>query len=102
MSSRRASPEDCAAAAEDDADEPKERMSASFPGVRISAAAAAFFGVFFLLLLVLICAARAQPRPVVCGSPYDALTRSALLVRRLDGLATDFGSLGVPWCMTPF
>ncbi|OAY72945.1 hypothetical protein ACMD2_23360 [Ananas comosus] len=106
LSSRRAPPEDCAAAAaaEDDADEPKARRSASFPGARISAAAAAaFFGLFFFLLLVLIFAARgAQPRPVFCGSPYDALTRSALLVRRLDGLASDFGSLGVPWYRTSY
>jgi hypothetical protein len=37
-------------------------------------------------------------RPVTCIPPYDPLARSVHFSRRLEGLASDFGSLGVPWC----
>lgn len=36
--------------------------------------------------------------PVACIPPYDPLARSVHFSQRLEGLASDFGSLGVPWC----
>lgn len=38
-------------------------------------------------------------RSFVCVSSYDPVTRSGFF--GLDGLESDFGSLGVPWCKLP-
>ncbi|GMY34319.1 hypothetical protein FCV25MIE_29561 [Fagus crenata] len=48
----------------------------------------AFIATLFLLLF--------HSRPFVCVSSYDPVSRSGFF--GLDGLASDFGSLGVPWC----
>ncbi len=51
----------------------------------------AFIATLFLLLF--------HSRPFVCVSSYDPVSRSGFF--GLDGLASDFGSLGVPWCKPP-
>ncbi|CAL9071713.1 unnamed protein product [Musa textilis] len=57
--------------------------------------------VIIVILLVLATVAVllfSRRRPVVCVSPYDSAARNALFGADLVGLASDFGSLGVPWC----
>ncbi|RRT71292.1 hypothetical protein BHM03_00041153 [Ensete ventricosum] len=55
--------------------------------------------VILLLLLATFSVLLLSPRrSVLCVSPYDAATRNALVGADLVGLASDFGSLGVPWC----
>ncbi|XP_072969111.1 uncharacterized protein [Typha angustifolia] len=52
-----------------------------------------------LILLILVTSLFLfRSRPIACVSPYDSLYRASFLVGRLEGLASDFGSLGVPWC----
>ncbi|ONK79264.1 uncharacterized protein A4U43_C01F4610 [Asparagus officinalis] len=50
------------------------------------------------VILVLVSVLFSRSRPDLCVSPYEPLHRTSFLRRDLDGLASDFGSLGVPWC----
>lgn len=52
-------------------------------------------GVLFLVLL-LIFSLIYNSRSFVCVSPYNSVSRSGYF--GFDGLESDFGSLGVPWC----
>jgi hypothetical protein len=54
--------------------------------------------VAFLFSLLGLSVLLRYTRPIACISPYDPLARSVHFSRRLEGLASDFGSLGVPWC----
>ncbi|PQQ08698.1 uncharacterized protein Pyn_02466 [Prunus yedoensis var. nudiflora] len=49
-----------------------------------------------LLLLALVLLLIFNSRRFVCVSPYDPVSRSGFF--GFDGLESDFGSLGVPWC----
>lgn len=51
-----------------------------------------------LLLLLVIVFVRHWFGFGACGSPYDPGSRMAMAYGRVDGLASDFGILGVPWC----
>ncbi|KAG1346665.1 UDP-glucose 4-epimerase [Cocos nucifera] len=89
---------------EDGDDESKTRKQASF-AARISKHARLVSGshclvvsLSLLLLLVVACFLFSRSRPVICVSGYDSIARNALFGANLEGLATDFGSLGVPWC----
>ncbi|MQM04139.1 hypothetical protein Taro_036931 [Colocasia esculenta] len=53
--------------------------------------------VSLLLLLLLLGSLLSRSRSFVCVSPYETLPRMALF-GSMEGLASDFGSLGVPWC----
>lgn len=101
LSARRAPP---CPEEEDGDDESKTRKHASF-AARISKHAR--FGsssyclvvsLSVLLLLVVACFLFSRSRPVICVPPYDSIARNALFGANLEGLASDFGSLGVPWC----
>ncbi|KAL6285680.1 hypothetical protein ACE6H2_010070 [Prunus campanulata] len=48
------------------------------------------------LVLLLIFSLIFNSRRFVCVSPYDPVSRSGFF--GFDGLESDFGSLGVPWC----
>ncbi|XP_072963208.1 uncharacterized protein [Typha angustifolia] len=67
---------------------------------RLVASSSRFLAVAFsvLVLLSVLAFFFFRSSPVVCVSPYDSLSRNALFTRNLEGLASDFGSLGVPWC----
>ncbi|KAJ4730864.1 DNA-directed RNA polymerase subunit beta [Rhynchospora pubera] len=54
--------------------------------------------VAFLFSLLALSLLLRFTRPLPCIPPYDPLARSVHFTRRLEGLASDFGSLGVPWC----
>ncbi|ONK69109.1 uncharacterized protein A4U43_C05F19450 [Asparagus officinalis] len=56
--------------------------------------------VSFLLLVVLVLASVvfSRSRSDPCVSRYESLPRASFLSGDLEGLASDFGSLGVPWC----
>ncbi|XP_010917582.1 uncharacterized protein [Elaeis guineensis] len=89
---------------EDGDDESKIRKHASFAS-RISKNARLGSGshclvvsLSLLLLLVVACFLFSRSRPVICVSAHDSIARNALFGANLEGLATDFGSLGVPWC----
>lgn len=47
--------------------------------------------------LLLICSLVFHSRSFVCVSPHDPVYRSGFF--GFDALESDFGSLGVPWCM---
>lgn len=59
--------------------------------------------VSFLIFAVLVLASILifRSRSNLCVSPYDSLPRMISFFGDLDGLASDFGSLGVPWCKIP-
>ncbi|WOL14569.1 hypothetical protein Cni_G23349 [Canna indica] len=86
-------------------DESKTRKYASFAGRVPMHARAALSGpsaavsIFLLLLFTVAYFIFCRSRPV-CVSPYDPSARTVLFAATLDGLASDFGSLGVPWCRT--
>ncbi|XP_015894599.1 uncharacterized protein LOC107428563 [Ziziphus jujuba] len=52
------------------------------------------FVLFFVLLLIFSLVYNS--RRFVCVSPYNSVSRSGFF--GFDGLESDFGSLGVPWC----
>ena len=91
-------------------DESKTKKHASLAGrivslIRLSRSSSghcpAAHVIIVIVLLVLATAAGllfSRGRPVVCVSPYDSAARNALIGADLAGLASDFGSLGVPWC----
>ncbi|KAJ6830722.1 uncharacterized protein M6B38_351165 [Iris pallida] len=88
-------------------DDPKARKSASssfFPAAASAAARSASGGfvvvlvLVLLVLLLLFSVVFSRPRSVVCVSPFESLPRISLSGADLDGLASDFGSLGVPSC----
>lgn len=103
LSARRPSP---CPEEEDVDDESKTRKHASF-AARISKHARLGSGsgshclvvsLSLLLLLLVACFLFSRSRPVICVSAHDSIARNALFGANLEGLATDFGSLGVPWC----
>ncbi|CAL9778183.1 unnamed protein product [Musa acuminata subsp. burmannicoides] len=102
LSSRRSPPDP--EEVEENGDESKTRKNTTPFATRVSKhASAALSGqcaavLIFLLILLATAASFLISRPVVCVSPYDSLARTALFGATLDGLASDFGSLGVPWC----
>ncbi|CAL9080853.1 unnamed protein product [Musa acuminata var. zebrina] len=91
-------------------DESKTKKHASLAGrivslIRLSRSSSghcpAAHVIIVIVLLVLATAAGllfSRGRPVVCVSPYDSAARNVLIGADLAGLASDFGSLGVPWC----
>ncbi|KAJ3695695.1 hypothetical protein LUZ60_001072 [Juncus effusus] len=57
--------------------------------------------VAFLFTLFGFCLLIRFSRPAFCDAPVDPLmARSAAFNAKMEGLASDFGSLGVPWCRT--
>lgn len=90
---------------EDDGDdESKTRKHASL-AARISMhgrldSASHCLAVSLSLLLLLLVASFlvSRSRPVICGPAYDSIARTTLFESGLERLASDFGSLGVPWC----
>ncbi|KAK8584813.1 hypothetical protein V6N13_138759 [Hibiscus sabdariffa] len=49
-----------------------------------------------LLSVFLLFSSMLNSRSFICLSPYDPISRASFF--GLDGLESDFGSLGVPWC----
>ncbi|KAG6492156.1 hypothetical protein ZIOFF_047106 [Zingiber officinale] len=89
-------------------DESKTRKSASFGARAFVHARSALSGqcatvsIFLFFLVSVASLLFSRSRHVLCVSPYDPSTRALLFGAALDGLASDFGSLGVPWYPTKF
>lgn len=90
-----------------DADDDEKAKKQQHQQLRIATRAAANYftrmGPFGLCLVFLSLAFLSilslylfHSRSFVCVSSYDPITRSGFF--GLDGLESDFGSLGVPWC----
>ncbi|KAG6535392.1 uncharacterized protein LOC122016591 [Zingiber officinale] len=105
LSSRRSPPFPGEEGQEGGDDESKTRKNASF-GARVFVSArsalsgqCAAISIFLFLLFVSVASfVLSRSFSAVCVSPYDPSTRALLFRATLDGLASDFGSLGVPWC----
>ncbi|XP_010924570.3 uncharacterized protein [Elaeis guineensis] len=90
---------------EDDGDDESKIRKHAFLAARISmharlASASHCLAVSLSLLLLLLVASffLSRSRPVICVPAYDSIARTTLFEASLEGLASDFGSLGVPWC----
>ncbi|XP_058074290.1 uncharacterized protein LOC131223026 [Magnolia sinica] len=92
----------------DEDDESKTRKTSSFSSFPIikyvsnhipkMGSTATILSLFLLLLLLIFASVLFKSRNLVCISPYDSYHSRMNPFVNLDGLSSDFGSLGVPWC----